>query len=53
MLSALEVFYVEEKTKRGHVFHSSFMYVDIPESTVRKGFVILCREGVENEVRKM
>lgn len=28
MLSALEDFYVEEKTKRSHLFHSSFMYED-------------------------
>lgn len=29
------------------------MYVDIPENTVWKDFVILCGEGVESEVRKM
>lgn len=52
MLSALEDFYVEEKTKRGHLLHSSFRYVDIPENTLWKGF-ISCRKGVENGVTKM
>lgn len=51
MLSALEDFYVEGKTRRGHLFYSSFMYVDIPENTVCKDFFILCGEGVENEDR--
>lgn len=29
------------------------MYVNISDSTVWKDFAILCREGVENEFRKM